>query len=208
MTFFPVISRCEKYAVKECGGYYVYRYYRDQIHFDCKHRCVYCDVKFDENGHEGFALDHFRPQEKFAHLTNDPNNLVVACAKCNRNKSSHWPVDIKLGISHDEVVGFIDPFEHDRLDFFDVQDCGTLMPKKNPSEYLIRLLSLNRPSRVVVRRNRILQNRIDGLILLAETIIDEIISSGEMTKLSWRKLETAKTVIGSVRQLRGEIFKA
>jgi hypothetical protein len=207
MTFFPEVSRCKKYAVKECGQYYGYAHYKDQIHKDCQYRCVYCDVKLDECGHEGFALDHFRPQEKFSHLKNDPTNLVIACAKCNRNKSAHWPVDITLDVSFQGEVGFIDPFEHKRLDFFCVEICGTLVPKKDPSKYLIKLLGLNRPSRVVVRKNRLLQRRIDDLIMFAEKMIDEVIEGGEITELSLRKLESAKSVISSVRQLRQEVVK-
>ena len=207
MTFFPKISRCEKYAVKECGGYYGYSHYRDQIHIDCQNRCVYCDVTLDENGHEGFALDHFRPQEKFSHLKNDPGNLVVSCAKCNRNKSSHWPVDVKVDATHDGAVGFIDPFENNRLDYFEVGQCGTLVSKQGPSEYLIKLLALNRQSRIVVRRNRLLHRRIDDLILLAERMIDEVIESGDLTEVSLQKLASAKMVIQRVRELRQEILK-
>lgn len=205
MTFFPEILRCEKYVVKKCGGYHGYAHYKEQIHKDCLYRCVYCDVKFDECGHEGFALDHFRPQEKFSHLTNDPTNLVAACAKCNRSKSSHWPVDVSLGVSFHGEFGFVDPFEHNRLDFFSVGVDGKLTAKKDPSEYLIKLLGLNRPSRVSVRKNRLLQRRVDDLIAMAESIIDEVIESGEMTDSSWGKLHSAKAVIGSVRQLRIEI---
>lgn len=205
MTFYPEVIRCKSYAVKECGGYYGYSHYKDQIHKDCQYRCVYCDVRLDECGHEGFALDHFRPQEKFPKLKNNPNNLVVACARCNRSKSAHWPVDITLNVSYLDNVGFIDPFEFNRLDFFSVKICGTVVPKKDPSDYLIKLLGLNRPSRVVVRKNRLLQRRIDDLIMLAEKIIDEIIESGVLTELSWDKLRTAKAVISSVRQLRIEI---
>lgn len=205
MLFFPEIVRCEKYAVKECGGYHGYAYYKEQIHIDCQYRCVYCDIKLEECGHEGFALDHFRPQEKFPRLKNDPKNLVVACSKCNRSKSSHWPVDIELGVAYQGEVGFIDPFEHNRLDFFCVGVSGEFAAKKSPSQYLIKLLGLNRPSRMVVRKNRQLQRRVDDLILLAEEIIDEVIQSGEMTELSWRKLESAKVAISGVRQLRQEI---
>jgi hypothetical protein len=206
MTFFPKIVRCEKYTVKECGSYHGYAYYKDQIHIDCQYRCVYCDIKLDECGHEGFALDHFRPQEKFPDLKNDPKNLVVACSKCNRSKSSHWPVDKKLEVTYLGEMGFIDPFEHDRLDFFCVEVSGVLVPKRSPSKYLIKLLGLNRPSRIVVRRNRQLQRRIDDLIVSAEAIINEVIQSGEMTESSWRKLESAKVAISGVRQLRQEIY--
>ncbi|SHN30479.1 TIGR02646 family protein [Pseudomonas asturiensis] len=205
MTFFPEIVRCEKYDVKKCGGYHGYSYYKDQIHEDCQYRCVYCDVKLDECGHEGFALDHFRPQEKFPHLTNDPTNLVAACAKCNRSKSSHWPVDILSGVSFQGAFGFIDPFQHKRLDFFFVEVDGKLTAKQDPSNYLIKLLGLNRPSRVVVRKNRLLQRRVDELIILAESIIEEIIEVGEMTEVSWDKLKSAKAMISSVRQLRLDI---
>ncbi|EJZ59890.1 HNH endonuclease [Pseudomonas fluorescens R124] len=205
MIFFPEVVRCEKYAVNQHGNYHGYAHYKDQIHKDCQYRCVYCDVKLDECGHEGFALDHFRPQEKFSHLKNDPTNLVAACAKCNRSKSSHWPVDIALGVSYLGEFGFVDPFEHNRLDFFGVETNGTLTAKQDPSTYLIKLLGLNRPSRVVVRKNRLLQRRVDDLIMLAEKLIDEIIEAGEMTDVSWRNLQSAKAVISSVRQLRLEI---
>ncbi len=207
MVFFPGITRCENYAVKKSGEYYGYAHYKDQIHIDCKNRCVYCDITLDENGHEGFALDHFRPQEKFPDLKNDPHNLVVACAKCNRNKSCHWPIEVGLYVAHDGVSGFIDPFEQNRLDYFDVGACGSLISKQGPSEYLIQLLGLNRPSRVVVRKNRLLRSRVDELICLAEKLIDDVIESGEMTEDAVRNLAAAKMVIQCVRELRGEILK-
>lgn len=207
MPFFPKILRRENYSVKVCGGYYGYAYYSDQIYEDCQSRCVYCDIRLDENGNEGFALDHFRPQEKFPDLKNAPTNLVLSCGKCNRNKSAHWPVAIELAVAHNGIVGFIDPFEDDRLDFFAVQKNGEFVSRQGPSEYLIKLLGLNRPSRVAVRRNRLLHRRIDELILLAETIVSEIIEEGQNSAEAWQKLQSAKEVIGSVRQLRQEILK-
>jgi hypothetical protein len=81
---------------------------------------------------------------------------------------------------------------------------GKLTAKQDPSNYLIKLLGLNRPSRVVVRKNRLLQRRVDELTILAE-VIEEIIEVGEMTKVSWDKLKSARAMISSVRQLRLDI---
>lgn len=206
MSFFPKLSRCETYDVKECGGFYGYAHYRDQISIDCQNRCVYCDVRIDENGNEGFALDHFRPQEKFPDLKNVPDNLVISCAKCNRSKSSHWPISIDLAEAHNDVVGFVDPFLDDRLSFFSVSGTGEFIALRGPSEYIIKLLSLNRPSRVSIRRNRMLNLRIDDLLSLAEKILVEIIEMGNIDEGSFDKLRFAKNIVGSVRQLREEIL--
>ncbi|HCF6874122.1 TPA: HNH endonuclease [Pseudomonas aeruginosa] len=207
--FFPIIFRAEAYKVKACGAYYAYAAYREQIHADCQNRCVYCDIRIEENGHEGFALDHFRPQEVFPDLRDTPTNLVIACGKCNRNKSSHWPVGKDADATHDGLVGFIDPFECDRHQYFQMEPAGALTPLQGPSAYLIKLLGLNRPSRVVVRRHRMLDARIGALIILAEKSITDAISlleEGGERAHALDTLRVAKAAVESVRRIRNEIF--
>jgi hypothetical protein len=206
--FFPQIVRTENYKIKTCGGFYGYASYNEVIHSDCQNRCVYCDVKLEENGHEGFALDHFRPQEHFPDLKNNPNNLVISCGKCNRNKSSHWPVGTSTEATHDGTVGFIDPFQCNRLQYFQVEPAGTLSPLQGPSTYLIRLLGLNRASRVLVRKHRILNAKINSLISMAEESIDcalSLLEQEEEKEQALRKISSAKAAIASIKEIRNEI---
>lgn len=206
--FFPKITRATIYRTKACGAYYGYATYKEDIHRDCQNRCVYCDVKIEESGYEGFALDHFRPQELFPGLKDVPTNLVIACGKCNRSKSSHWPVGKDTENTHDGVIGFLDPFECDRHEYFQLGSAGDLAPLQGPSTYLIELLGLNRPSRVVVRRHRMLNARIGALITLADESIKFAVSLLEEGHDSQRALEilkVAKSAIESVRRVCDEI---
>jgi len=205
--FFPALVR-SKYTSKQDGSWYVYSHYEQEIKSDCLDRCVYCDAHIQEIGHEGFQLDHFRPQELFPHLKNSPDNLVIGCPKCNRWKSSHWPIDVNSAHSYIGNVGFIDPFGHNRLSFFRIEDNGVLQPLQGPSEYIIRLLNLNRSSRIIVRRNRILSCKLDQLIELARQIIEQtvvLVEEGKPHELIKQKLGLAKTAIEDIKKIREAI---
>lgn len=206
-TFFPQMTRSQ-YKTKDNGSWYAYRHYEVEITNDCLERCVYCDVHIKEIGLEGFHLDHFRPQDVFPDLINTPDNLVIGCPKCNRWKSSHWPVSVELGLTHNDNVGFIDPFGHNRLDFFKVNSDGTLTPLKGPSQYLINLLNLNRASRVLVRRNRLLSCKLDQLIQLAELTIQQtsnLIDENKPKELIKAKLKLAQAAIADIKDIRGTL---
>lgn len=161
MMFYPKLIRKLSYDKNQFGKYYKYSYYREAILDDCKKRCVYCDIVLKEHGFEGMQLDHFRPQDYFKMLTNDPLNLVIACPKCNRLKSNHWPCDKNdpLKPSHDGNVGFLDPFNEDFSKYFEVHEDGILNSLSKPADYLIELLDLNRTSRVLLRRRRMQINK-------------------------------------------------
>lgn len=204
--FFPKIVRRKDYDKKSSGEYYVYSHYKEAVSDDCKNRCVYCDIVIKEAGFEGFALDHFRPQEHFPELTNTPTNLVVACGKCNRLKWSHWPVGTGSLSTHNDLVGFIDPFDCDRHDFFKIESNGEIIPLKPPSSYLIKLLNLNRASRLLVRRNRMLEKRIDELISRAESIIDGVCDSAKKGEsIDFEKIQLVQAAIKDIRLIRDSL---
>ena len=54
-------------------------------------KCCYCEVYVPDSG-LGKQVEHFRPRSQFEALTNDWNNLLLACATCNHAKSSKFPV--------------------------------------------------------------------------------------------------------------------
>jgi hypothetical protein len=210
-SFFPNITRTETYETKDDGSYYSYSYYRMQVSTDCQQRCVYCDAMINEIGHEGFNLDHFRPQEIFPELSDSPENLVIACSKCNRWKSSHWPIDKNSKESHDGFVGFVEPFKHNRQEYFNVENCGTITAVKGPSEYIVKLLHLNRPSRILIRRNRLLSCRIDDLLKLADFTIDEataLLKKGQPRAEVIEMLERARSAITEIKLIKDSISAA
>lgn len=157
--FYPQICRRKQYKVSSLGTPFAdYRVYHEEISEDCNFRCVYCDILLRENGGEGMHLDHFRPQKTFPELAKSPENLVLACAKCNLLKSDFWPDD-KLSPSH-----FIDPFRITRSDHFEVFEDGKVLGLSAQSNYMINILSLNRLSRCTVRKMRMLKKEASRLI--------------------------------------------
>ncbi len=165
--FYPTLTRREKYRTNKNGEpYATYAAYYEEIEEDCKSRCVYCDAMKIELGGDKMQLDHFRPQDYFNHLANDPKNLVLACSKCNRLKWNHWPP----GKGSKKLVdangqGFIEPFKDGCRNYFEVDVSGTISSKKTPGEYVIKLLKIDRYSRKILRRRRIIRLTIQRLHL-------------------------------------------
>lgn len=159
--FFPRLSRRGKYSKTEKGRYYAdYGMYRKEIREDCLGRCVYCDIHENETGGaESMELDHFRPKKyaEFAHLINDPHNLVWACRGCNRFKGPNWPAIGTQGSKINTGEGFIDPFAENRLDYLKVLPGGKIVSIKPPGEYEIKLLVLNRVARKRMRELRLIK---------------------------------------------------
>ena len=174
VEFFPDIVRSTQYVTRADGNYYEYSHYRGETYADCQNRCVYCDVVSSELGFEGLVLDHFRPQKKFPNLINNPSNLVSSCQKCNRLKSDHWPIDVANVETHDDVVGFIDPFLPGRAQYFQLESSGKINANRGPATYLIGLLLLNRESRKLVRRKRIVRFRLNSIFERLDREIDNL----------------------------------
>ena len=168
--FFPALTRRADYRSPYSRGdfYADYKEYADEISEDCQHRCVYCDATMSENmGGDNMQLDHFRPQKLFPELCCDPNNLVLSCPACNRLKSDHWPADKSSGRSYSGIEGFIDPFSENRLMFFELVETGTILAKKDPAGYIIKLLCMDRPARRTLRKRRILRDEARTLLATA-----------------------------------------
>lgn len=175
--FYPQLVRRAQYSVKRCGSYYAdYHHYYEEIKSDCLERCVYCDGLLSEHGYEGFHLDHFRPSSLFPGLSTDPNNLVLACSKCNIFKSKVWHSKIYFHVcaSHDGISGFIDPFQDPLGQYFLVDATGSLVPQSAVADFMINLLHLNRASRLLIRRQRRILHRIRTLNLIVDQKLDAL----------------------------------
>lgn len=172
--FFGLLTRRENGYSLNGDRFYSYAYFRtkfqSEIAEDCRSRCVYCDTHENATGgRESMEIDHFRPYTKvgFEHLEDDPNNFHHACSRCNRLKSDWWPC-VAPDSSHDGDIGFVDPFQENRADYFDVNPDGELIPKKGPAQYMIGLLALNRPYLRRLREYRMFLNMVDDWLPILE----------------------------------------
>lgn len=191
--FFPKLTRRPvHYYYSRNGDFYAESNYQSnypKVAEDCKHRCVYCDATEKECGGEKFSLDHFRPKDVFLDkfngiLVKHPHNLHLSCQKCNVLKSKDWQgcETSSNGYTHTFGKGYVDRFRKDILKYMHVQDNGRITATdslvnyaQNPAKYIIERLHLNRPNRVYLRQQRIvnmLSKKIDDLLaeLSAETI--------------------------------------
>lgn len=208
--FYPILKRRNNYDKKNDGTYYRYSFYRDAILEDCQERCVYCDLLLKEHAYEGMHLDHFRPQSFFKSLSNDPHNLVISCPKCNVLKSNHWPCDKTQdnSPSHDDDVGFIDPFSERLSDYLYVDSDGVVKSKKKTAKYMIELLKLNRKARVLLRKKRMqyhisikLKESLDRQMNnLFDEMVDGVISK-ELASAKYCKLKQASDKIHDLLKL-------
>lgn len=201
--FYPELQR-SIYSKKDDGSNYIYGHYYAEIAQDSKNRCVYCDAKVQELGGDNLQLDHFRPKEKFPELTNEPNNLVLSCPKCNRLKSSHWPIDVSIyNKSHDRVIGFIEPFIESSADYYHIDRNGEISPKKGPADYQIKLLKLDRISRTLLRKRRILR---EELKTVNEAIHVKLTQVKKKLKEPGSISSSEKEVLGIEMSLISELF--
>lgn len=200
--FYPILIRRPCYSKKIDGSYYAdYHHYTEEIKEDCQERCVYCDALLSEHGNEGFHIDHFRPYVHFAGLKSDPNNLVLACSKCNIWKSKNWPTDMYFHVhaSHDGTTGFIDPFLDQLSNYFKVEQSGKLLTTGSVAKYMLELLHLNRESRIQLRRKRGIIHKAMQLNEIVDRKLNELV---EYMQADDFDRGTARNMATSLREVK------
>ncbi|MEI7768421.1 MAG: HNH endonuclease signature motif containing protein [Chloroflexales bacterium] len=113
---------------------------RQRAHFACE----YCGVTEIDSAGE-LTIDHYQPP-RHGGATDDPQNLLYCCARCNQYKSDYWPLrptDVSLWNPRREQC------DQHMLALAD----GTLYPITDKGTFTIRRLRLNRPPLVAYRLN-------------------------------------------------------
>lgn len=130
-------------CTKEYRDYHSYdRYLRE----DFRHRCAYCNL-LDTQITTPFEIDHFVPEDAFKEewpeLKTTYENLVYACKKCNRAKSSQYKGDLSKREIKNEL--FYDPVETDYDTIFFREDDGSICSEDKKGRDMIMRLQLYRP---------------------------------------------------------------
>jgi uncharacterized protein (TIGR02646 family) len=133
-----------------------YRRYRPYLEIDFRRQCCYCGMQEAPEHPGSFAVEHFRPKEKFPDLKCSYSNLYYACFRCNRFKWDHWP----SGAEVQDGRRFWDPcadvsVEHFYCTFTD----GAIHPRTKCGDYTREKVRLDRPFLRTLRLKRIERHR-------------------------------------------------
>lgn len=134
------------------------------------YRCGYCGIEESAAGGE-FTVDHYQPRSVGG--TDELENLVYCCYRCNQYKGDSWPT------TRESAAGYfvLRPSEHNIANHIhENQITGELEPLTATGAFHIRLLRLNRPpliaNRLAKRAEQVMKQRI-------ELLEEQIQQSGE-----------------------------
>jgi uncharacterized protein (TIGR02646 family) len=178
--------------------------------WDMQHeQCCYCENKIPLKGHLK-AVEHFKQKSVFKELTNDWDNLLLACAQCNGKKSDKFPLElfkindpegnpegtvIYLKEAKDLKKGaplLIDPSKEDpekHLDFVcDIanSDLGLIKTKggSKKGDFTIKTIGLYDIFYTKIHRNYIGERLLPFLTMLTEAI-----DNNDIDTINFRKSE-------------------
>jgi len=132
------------------------------------YRCGYCGVSEAWAGGE-LEIDHFRPLLRDG--TDAFDNLVYACARCNRFKSDYWPDD-----NAPESFKLLHPGQ-EALELHIVETANGRLVGLTPRGWFhIRWLHLNRPQLIELRQ-----------LLQSERAVREALTQAQEVKTQLQK---------------------
>ena len=128
-------------------------------------RCAYCGVHEDAVG-ATLTVDHYRPR---AHgCTDEEENLVYCCARCNEYKGAYWheydPPHVRL----------LHPKQDDLTQYLHESDDGRVVGLAAEGEFFVQRLRLNRPQLVAYRRARQVEARLAAELAASRRRIEEL----------------------------------
>lgn len=134
---------------------------RNRVRERASSACEFCEVTETDTGGE-LTIDHFHPQAKGG--TDDFENLLYCCPRCNQYKLDYWPAQAG-------GVSLWNPRGSPRAaQFLELED-GRLHPLTQTAAFTITRLRLNRPPLVAYRvRRRDQEQRKQALVRYRELL--------------------------------------
>lgn len=127
---------------------------RDQVRRRANFACEFCGVTEVDTGGR-LTIDHFQPRTKGG--SDNLDNLLYCCVRCNQYKQDYWPT------APGDPSLWNPRLEPASRHFIEMDD-GTLYPLTPTGTFTLGRLRLNRPPLVAYRLNR--QRRAEEVRLL------------------------------------------
>jgi HNH endonuclease len=118
---------------------------RLQVRQRANFACEYCGVTETDSGGE-LTLDHYQPQSQNG--TDELNNLIYCCSRCNSYKSDYWPTN------KDEMFLW-NPRQESRDKHFLLLANGQLHTRTKKGNFTLQHLRFNRPALVAYRLEKL-----------------------------------------------------
>jgi hypothetical protein len=156
--------------------------------------CEFCGVTETDTGGE-LTVDHFHPQTRGG--TDDLDNLLYCCPRCNQYKADYWPTQPDDPILWNPRR---DPIEAHLLLLAD----GRLYPVTVVGAFTLKRLRLNRPPLVAYRLQK--QHQAEELRLLAR-YRDIVMVLGQLHQQQVALLEEQRALLEEQRTLLKLLLK-
>lgn len=117
---------------------------RDQVRAIYNYQCGYCGVTELLSGGP-LEIDHFQPRRHGG--TDAPDNLVYACATCNRFKSDYWP-----SAETPSNLRLLHPRQDDLAQHISIAPNGLAIGLTAQGWFHIQWLHLNRAQLIALRQ--------------------------------------------------------
>jgi hypothetical protein len=160
--------------------------------------CEYCGVSETDTGAE-LTIDHYHPQSLGG--TDDLENLLYSCSRCNQYKADYWPVDQNAQLLWNPRSEPID------TQFLPLPD-GSLHPLTASADFTLRRLRLNRAPLVAHRLRRQQEAETRRLLETQRSLIE---TQEQVQKHQERLLEEQQGLLEEqriiIRQLLPEHFR-
>lgn len=118
---------------------------RQQVASRADFRCEYCRIK-EEDSFLNFQIDHIVSKKHGG--GDEVGNLAYACPHCNQNKGADLTTFIG---SYDNIIPLFHPRKDSWFSHFKAVE-GTIEALTETGEATIKLLRLNDPERVIIRK--------------------------------------------------------
>ncbi|MBC8229859.1 HNH endonuclease [bacterium] len=121
--------------------------YREELRRRYNRRCGYCTIREEDYGGQ-LNTDHYRPISRGG--TNERDNLVYCCTRCNQYKGDFWPTAEDLAAGH----RILHTHQDDLTLHFREETDGRLTGLTVTGQFHIHKLRLNRPGLIALRVRR------------------------------------------------------
>lgn len=120
-------------------------------------KCEFCGISETDSGGE-LTTDHFQPQSKDG--SDQADNLVYCCFRCNTFKSDYWG-------DEPGKTPLFNPRNDSYDEHFWLSDSGRLLALTDVGEFSIKLLRLNRQP--LVTKRQIVHQQIEEELILGQS---------------------------------------
>lgn len=170
---------------------------RERVRQRAKLACEYCGVRESDAGGQ-LTIDHFQPKTKGG--SDNLDNLLYCCIRCNQYKGDYWPTQPKQ-------LSLWNPRHESVSKHFIELDDGTLHPLTATGVFSLRHLHLNRPALIAWRRNKrqtaeqakLVMNYRELVELITRLAIQQSEVIEEQQQMLQKQQEFLREVIGNRR---------